>query len=79
MCSPPILMKLYSLVISISPPFAPSFSSLSHTALQMFGSSTSFPSCSKFHKKGYTQPHCLSFLFSPAFCYNRPPDLFYTG
>ena len=60
MCSPPIRTTFYSLVISISPPYALSLSSLSHTALQMFGSSTSFPSHSKFLERGtcsYTACH----------------------
>jgi len=56
----PDYLHLSTLLLPHSPP-------LSHTALQMFGSSTSFPSHSKFHKRGirsYTTCHsCFPWPF----------------
>lgn len=47
---------------------SPSLSSLTRTTLQMFGSSTSFPSRSKFHRRVIRSP---SYLFSPVLLLQR--------
>lgn len=64
-CSPPLPTALCSLAIAISPPFALSLPSVWHTALQMFGSFTSFPSHSKFHKgEAYAAMLPVTHIFS---------------